>query len=68
MAIVIDNGFEIGQQVYLTTDTEQRVRLVFAIIVYKSGELMYELVCNTIASKHYAFEISETKNLLVNVS
>lgn len=61
--MVIDNKYEIGDSVYLKTDAEQRGRIVFAMKVFVSGELMYELVCGTITSIHYEFEMSKDKDL-----
>ncbi len=65
--MIIDNEYEIGDTVYLVTDKEQDQRLVFAITVYKSGELLYKIVCGTSSSDHYAFELSDTKNILSDV-
>jgi hypothetical protein len=61
--MVIDNKFEIGQQVYLITDTEQLMRIVYRIIVYKK-EYLYCLTYGTITSEHYDFEISPEKSLI----
>jgi len=61
--MVIENTYDIGDMVYLKTDADQRLRIVFSVKVFKSGELMYELVCGTITSIHYEFEISKEKDL-----
>jgi len=58
----IDNKFEIGQIVYLKTDTEQRERLVTAIIIRGYGAL-YSLSYETEESTHYDFEISSEKDI-----
>ena len=60
--MVIENKYEIGQTVYLITDEDQLPRLVFCINIYKN-ELIYKLVCGTVISEHYDFEISEEKQL-----
>jgi hypothetical protein len=63
--MVIDNEYEIGDIVYLKTDTEQNQRLVFSFIVYKN-DIIYRLAFGTINSDHYGFELSPTKNILVD--
>lgn len=62
--MVIENRFDLGQTVYLTTDNEQRRRVVSEIKVRQTG-LIYELSCGTCTSYHYDFEISETIDVLV---
>lgn len=61
--IVINNRFEIGQIVYLTTDKEQLPRLITGIKVCKEGELLYEIMQSTLQSLHYEFELSAEKNI-----
>ena len=58
----IDNKFDIGQTVYLKTDSEQRERLVTAIIVRGYG-ILYSLSFETDESTHYDFEISAEKDI-----
>lgn len=65
MAIVIEPKYDIGSIVYLVTDEQQLPRIVMSIIVNKY-DLIYELINTTTTSRHYDFEISETKNILVN--
>ncbi len=60
--MIIENKYEIGQKVYLVTDTEQHERLVTAIRVMP-GSLIYQTCFGTIISEHYDFEISAEKNL-----
>lgn len=62
----IDNKFDIGQCVYLKTDPDQNARIITSIIVNKY-DLIYEMIYSTSVSRHYDFEISETKNELVNI-
>lgn len=64
MATVINNKFEIGDIVYLKTDPDQLMRMVFAFRVYKHGEILYDVICGTISSPHYEFEISKEKNFV----
>lgn len=65
--MLIDNVFELAQTVYLVTDPEQRPRLVTCISVRPEG-LKYELSHATMASWHYAFEISTTRNALASLT
>lgn len=64
--MIIKNKHNIGDTVYLSTDKEQNPRIVIAIIVYMSGELLYKLICGTIESNHYDIEISIEKNILID--
>lgn len=63
--MVIDNKFEIGDIVYLTTDGEQLKRVVTSIFIRPNEQITYELSCGSHASEHYDFEISIEKNVLV---
>ena len=67
MAKVIGNEFEFGDIVYLKTDSEQRQRIVFKMIVYPN-EILYELACGTTTSVHYTFEISKEVNVLMQTT
>lgn len=62
--MVIENKHEIGDVVYLVTDEDQKARIVCAIEVFKSGELLYRLACGTITASHYDFEISNEKDVV----
>lgn len=64
MAVVVYNKHEHGDTVYLKTDPDQLPRIVSCIRVYMNGELMYDLICGTISSVHYDFEISKTKDFV----
>ena len=68
MAIVVHNKHEIGDVVYLKTDMEQNPRIVVCIQIFMAGELLYKLVSGTIESNHYDIEITETKNILADVT
>lgn len=56
----IDNKFELGQAVFLITDTDQRARMVTGIKVSLNG-LLYYLSCGTEETAHYEKEIAEDK-------
>lgn len=62
--MLIDTKYDIGDIVYLTTDTEQRKRLVTGLFFTLKG-MTYELSCGTATSNHYEFEISEKENILI---
>lgn len=62
--MIIDNIYEIGQVVYLKTDTEQIPRIVISIYVYKGGELLYKVASGTSTSEHYEFELSKEKEFV----
>lgn len=60
--MLIDNKYEFGDMVYLLTDSDQQMRIVSSIKVFKNGELMYLLCCGTTHSDHYEFEITKEKD------
>jgi len=64
MSMVIETEYDIGQTVYLKTDIHQVPRIVYGYYVDKTS-ILYRLMCGTDSSTHYDFEISETKNVLV---
>lgn len=65
MIVTIEIEFEIGQVVYLKTDTDQTPRMVTQIAISGSGGLLYRLTCGTNESFHYEIEISAEKNLVM---
>lgn len=56
----INNKFELGQAVFLITDTDQRVRMVTCIKISLTG-ILYYLACGTEETQHYENEIAEDK-------
>ena len=62
----IDTQFSIGDMVFLTTDPEQKRRVVLAITIAGFG-LAYSLACGTEVSDHYEFEISNKKDVLQTI-
>lgn len=66
--MVIDNAYEIGDTVYLVTDSCQSKRIIISILVYKGGEIMYKLSCGILASDHYAFEITRDADVLTRTT
>lgn len=59
--MLIDNKYDIGDEVFLKTDTDQYPRMIISIRVNKY-DLVYELTCGTVTSYHYDFEMSKEKN------
>jgi hypothetical protein len=64
--MVIDNKYSIGETVYLTTDDEQKKRVVTAITVRTLG-VIYELSCGVAVSNHYDFEMSAEEDIEMKV-
>lgn len=62
--MTINNKYELEQSVFLITDTEQSLRIVTAIQIYKNG-LLYRLACGVNESWHFDYEIATTKNFLL---
>lgn len=60
--IVIEPKYNIGELVFIQTDKEQDQRIVTALIICPAGDILYEVTCGTISSKHYDFELSKEKN------
>jgi len=61
--MVIKNKYDIGELVYLITDTEQHERIVTAIKVFPGGVLMYQLAMGGFDSSHYECEIDPDRNI-----
>lgn len=57
----IENKFNLGDTLYLKTDTEQSPRLLTGINVSPSG-ILYSLSRGTEETKHYDIEISTEIN------
>ena len=65
--MIVDCPYKLGDILYLKTDIQQYPRLVTAIIITK-GDILIELSCSTIVSKHYLFEVTEEINVLIQTS
>jgi hypothetical protein len=61
--MIIDNEYEIGDSVYLKTDTEQKRRMVTGLFILPNT-LQYRLSCESTESYHYSIEISSEKSYL----
>lgn len=60
----VDLAFEVGQTVWLTTDEDQKKRIVCEINLKQTG-VMYRLCQGTTDSWHYDFEISDRINVVI---
>lgn len=65
--MVLDNKYELRQEVYLRTDMDQLKRIVTAITIRHTG-LLYELSCGERNSSHYEFEISGEVDETIKIS
>lgn len=65
MMMVIENEFNLKDEVYLVTDSDQKKRIVSAIKV-EPNDIMYQLCCGTEDTWHYEFEISKVKDYQVS--
>lgn len=64
MSKILDNKYEIGDTVYLKTDTDQLPRMVYCFMVYRN-EILYKVACGTAISEHYDFELSTERSVLI---
>lgn len=60
--MVIESEFDFGEIVYLTTDVDQKARMVTMVIVQPTG-VLYKLSCGTGDSSHFGIEISREKTV-----
>lgn len=65
--MIVDNKFEHGEIVFLTTDEEQQRRVVTAIKMLPNNCILYELSCGALSSQHYDFEISREEDATLKV-
>lgn len=63
MQKTINVAFEIGTPVYLTTDPDQHMRIITAIVL-RQGGTMYEVSYGVMANAHSACELSTEKNVI----
>jgi len=59
--MTINNKFNIGDTVWLTTDEDQKQRVITGIMIRKTM-LIYQVTCCTDETGHYEYELSATKN------
>jgi hypothetical protein len=63
----MDGYLEFGQVVYLKTDTDQRPRMVIAMLI-SSGAVQPQLASGTEQSWHFPIEISTERNILLTTN
>lgn len=63
--MLINNNFEMGQIVYLKTDTLQLPRIIVAIQVTADGGLLYRLCQGIEVDWHYEVEMSAEKDVIL---
>jgi hypothetical protein len=56
--------YNIGDIVYLRTDSDQSDRFVIEIGLFPSGLVIYTLRCGIEESSHYGFELVKEKDIL----
>lgn len=64
MKVWIDVTYNIGDIVYLKTDTEQKPRIVTAIEVRQGMLVLYQLSQGVAVGYHYDVEISNDINII----
>ena len=65
--MLLDNKFNIGDTVFLKTDTQQNERLVTGINIRQSG-ITFALSYGSNESWHYDFEISLEKDVIKQIT
>lgn len=65
--MIVDNKFNLGDCVYIKTDSEQKRRMVIGILIRPSG-ILYELNCGDRSSYHYQMEISVEKDIMISMT
>lgn len=63
----VDLTYEVGDIVYLKTDSDQSKRIVTAILLKTNGH-SYELSCGTVVSWHFDFEMSKSADLILKTN
>lgn len=63
MILTIDNGYDIGEIIYLRTDPDQSPRVITGIKIRANNTVIYMISLGATAeTEHYEFEISEEAN------
>lgn len=66
--MIINNKFNIGDIVYITTDEDQKPRLIYSIEIFTGGYMVYRVVNGTESSTHYDIELSKEVNVLAKMA
>lgn len=59
--MIIDNEYEIGETVYLKTDTDQLPHIIVAFKIFGKGEIFYVTNQAAYESIHFGFELTKEK-------
>lgn len=65
--ILIESDYDLGDIVFLKTDSEQKERIVTAIQKTPNG-IMYRLAQSTTDTWHYALEFTKEKDILKSMA
>lgn len=60
--MTINNKFNIGDIVYLRTDTDNLKRIVLSMQILPGGAISYHLACGEKDGWHHEFEMSDERN------
>lgn len=60
-------NYNIGDEVYLKTDTDQIQRLIVGIWITQNS-VKYEVACSISTSWHFDFEMSREKDVLLSIT
>lgn len=63
--MIIDNKYNIGDEVYLKTDIDQHKRLIIGIWITSVSSIIYELAQGVEKSWHTEQEITKEKTLVL---
>jgi hypothetical protein len=63
----IELAFDIGDEIYIKTDSEQKKRIVISIWLKQNG-VTYELGQGSASSWHYDFEMTKEPNMVTKVT
>lgn len=59
----IKTRYDLGESVFLRTDTEQLERIIVCIKIVTGGSILYTLCQGTNETLHYEVELSRQKNI-----
>lgn len=66
--MIIDNKFDIGQEVYIKTDVDQIKGIINSIEVCPNELLIYKVAIRSFTHGYYDFEISAEKDIITATS
>jgi hypothetical protein len=63
----VEEAYQLGETVYLKTDTEQLARIVTGLMIRPTG-IMYYISCELDETTHYDIELSRQKNIMITTN